>query len=291
MTTLAATAITGTSATLNGNLAYTGTAATSVTLYWGPVNGGTTPANWATSVALGVRSAGAFSTNIGALTSGSTYYFRAFASSANGSTWASDALSFSTSTGAPASLTAIPANGLVGLSWAAASGAQSYNVKRATVNGGPYSTLLGGVLGTTFNDTTTVTGTSYYYVVTAASAGGESGNSPQATVQTVAQPAGLIAVPGNASVALSWNASSGATSYTVKRATTSGGPYSNVQSGIAGTSYTDTTAVNGTLYFYVVAAATSGFESAVSDEMSAKPLASIAAPTGIVGTPAPRPSR
>ena len=39
-----------------------------------------------------------------------------------------------------------------------------------------------------------------------------------------AAPTGLAATAGNAQVGLSWNASSGATSYNVKRATVSGGP-------------------------------------------------------------------
>ena len=38
-------------------------------------------------------------------------------------------------------------------------------------------------------------------------------------------PTGLTPTAGNAQVALTWNASSGATSYNVKRSTTSGGPY------------------------------------------------------------------
>src|ERR1700689_450757 len=41
-------------------------------------------------------------------------------------------------------------------------------------------------------------------------------------------PAGLIATAGDAQVSLSWTASSGATSYHVKRSTTTGGGYSQV---------------------------------------------------------------
>ena len=53
---------------------------------------------------------------------------------------------------------------------------------------------------------------------------------------------------------LNWTASSGATSYTVKRSTTQGTGYANLQTQ-AGISYTDTTALNGTRYYYVVTAA------------------------------------
>ena len=47
-------------------------------------------------------------------------------------------------------------------------------------------------------------------------------------------PTGLMATPGNGSAALSWNPVVGATSYTVKRSTTSGSGYMTVQSGITG---------------------------------------------------------
>jgi cellulose 1,4-beta-cellobiosidase len=50
-------------------------------------------------------------------------------------------------------------------------------------------------------------------------------------------PTGLTATPGNTQVALSWNVAVGAGSYRVKRATTSGGPYTTIASPFT-TSYT-----------------------------------------------------
>jgi hypothetical protein len=88
-----------------------------------------------------------------------------------------------------------------------------------------------------------------------------------------APPTGLTASPGNNQVALSWNASSGATSYNVKRGTASGGPYTTIAPGVAATSYTDTTAANGTTYYYVVSAVNASGESANSSEVSAMPQA------------------
>jgi hypothetical protein len=71
-------------------------------------------------------------------------------------------------------------------------------------------------------------------------------------------PTGLTATAGNNQVALRWSISKGVTSYNVKRATLSGGPYTNIATGVTATSYTDTGVVNGTTYCYLVSAANSG---------------------------------
>ena len=91
------------------------------------------------------------------------------------------------------------------------------------------------------------------------------------TTRAADPPAGLTAVAGNAQVALSWLASDGATGYMVKRGTESGGPYTTVGT-TAATSFTDTTAANGTTYYYIVLATALGAESDPSDEVSARPL-------------------
>jgi hypothetical protein len=70
-------------------------------------------------------------------------------------------------------------------------------------------------------------------------------------------PTGLTATSEqNAQVPLSWSASSGATSYNVKRSLISGGPYTTVVSPTT-TSYTDAGLINGTTYYYVVSAVNS----------------------------------
>jgi fibronectin type 3 domain-containing protein len=97
-------------------------------------------------------------------------------------------------------------------------------------------------------------------------------------------PTGLAAAPGNNQVSLTWNASPGATSYQIKRALTSGGPYAILASGVSGASYVDSTAQNGTAYFYVVNAVNDAGESANSSEVSATPSAPTApaAPTSLI---------
>jgi endoglucanase len=107
-------------------------------------------------------------------------------------------------------------------------------------------------------------------------AGNESGASNAVTATTAppavpAAPTGLTATAGNAQIALAWNASSGATSYTVKRATVSGGPYANVATGVAIPSYNNTGLTNGTTYYYVVTAVNAAGESAASSQASATP--------------------
>ena len=74
------------------------------------------------------------------------------------------------------------------MSWTASFGAAGYNVKRATVSGGPYTTIPTGVTATSCADRGLDSSTTYYYVVTATNDGGdESGNSPEAGA--IPQPA------------------------------------------------------------------------------------------------------
>ncbi|WP_426445558.1 endo-1,4-beta-xylanase [Paenibacillus sp. S-38] len=95
-----------------------------------------------------------------------------------------------------------------------------------------------------------------------------------------AAPANLIATAGSSQVRLSWTASAGAVSYTLKRAAASGGPYTMVASGVTGTSYTDTGLTNGTTYYYVVSAVNDVGASPDSAQVSAAPTGSAGQPPG-----------
>src|SRR5262249_10310800 len=87
-------------------------------------------------------------------------------------------------------------------------------------------------------------------------------------------PTGLAGAPGNGTVTLSWNSASGATSYSVKRAGVSGGPYTTVGT-ISGLTYTASGLTNVTTYYYVVPAGNSAGSSANSSEIAAAPSASV----------------
>jgi endoglucanase len=94
---------------------------------------------------------------------------------------------------APTSLSAAAGNAQVTLTWAASAGATSYNVKRASVSGGPYTTIAASVTGTTYTNIGLTNGTTYYYVVSALNSAGESSNSSQVS----ATPAGSTTTPSS----------------------------------------------------------------------------------------------
>jgi fibronectin type 3 domain-containing protein len=191
---------------------------------------------------------------------------------------------------APTGLGAAGADGQVTLTWNAVPGATSYSVRRATTSGGPYATIALGVGATSFVNSGLVNGTTYYYVVRAVNGDGQSGNSNQAqatpgiVVPPPPAPAGLVASAGNGQVVLTWGASAGATSYTVRRSTASGGPFSDIQIGVAGTTFTNTGLANGTTYYYVVVAVNEGGPSGNSNTASATPTGPPVAPTGLSAT-------
>ncbi|MCE7735752.1 MAG: hypothetical protein GPJ54_12790 [Candidatus Heimdallarchaeota archaeon] len=103
-------------------------------------------------------------------------------------------------------------------------------------------------------------------------------------------PTGLSTTPGNAQVSLSWTApasdgGSTITDYNIYRSTTQGSyaaPLGSV--GSATTSYIDSTASNGQLYYYVVKAVNSVGEGAQSNEASATPSTTPGTPTTLTAT-------
>ena len=81
----------------------------------------------------------------------------------------------------------------VHLTWSPVYGASSYNVKRSTVSGGPYTTIAPNVPAANYTDNTAANGTEYFYVVSALNAFGESADSAQVSA-TPAPPPNQIGV-------------------------------------------------------------------------------------------------
>jgi fibronectin type 3 domain-containing protein len=161
---------------------------------------------------------------------------------------------------APTALSGTPISiSQINLSWTGSSGALSYQVKRSTTSGGPYTPVSVPVNTTSYSDTTgLLSSTTYYYVVSAINGSGESAGSAQAQATTLtgppSAPTDLTAILGTNRAILSWTATGGATSYTVKRASTRGGPYTILATGLTGTTFTDTTFTHDIAYYYVVVA-------------------------------------
>src|SRR5580700_4666377 len=93
-----------------------------------------------------------------------------------------------------------------------------------------------------------------------------------------------MASGGSAQVVLNWTSATGASSYKVYRATTSGGPVATslLTTGVTGTSYTDSGVTNGDTYVYQMTSVDSnGVESILSRYVIASPAAAPSAPTGL----------
>lgn len=213
-----------------------------------------------------------------AVVNGNTYYFTVTAVNGNGESVPSSYAGATPSAPPPppTGLSATAGNSQVSLSWTASTGATSYNVKRATVTGGPYTTIASGVTSPSYVDTSAVNGTTYYYVVSAVNSSGESANSSEVSATPQAPPApaaptNLTATAGKKKVTLTWtqSISSGITNNKVYRATTSGGPYTLVTTLAPSTTYTNSGLTTGRTYYFVVTAVNSGGESAYSNEASA----------------------
>jgi fibronectin type 3 domain-containing protein len=194
----------------------------------------------------------------------------------------------------PGGVSATAGDGLVALSWNSPAGATSYDLYRGTSPNGegstPYQT---GLLSTSFTDTGLTDGVTYYYRVSAIDSAGQSGLSSEVSatpmVPVPSAPGGVTATGGPGQVSLSWNGSTGATSYNVYRATTPGGEGSTpFRTGLTATTFTDPGLSSGTTYYYQVTAVNGTGESGSSSEVSATPLPTSTAPatpTGLTANP------
>jgi len=196
-------------------------------------------------------------------------------------------------------VTADPGNARVTLNWSPVTGATSYNIYYATQPGvtpkqAQYSAANQNppfVLRFLPGDVTPLSnGTTYYLVVTAVTSQGESvaskemSASPSATPPPPA-PVQVRAAAQSGQVALSWEASTGATSYRVYYRTTPGVTTAN-GTAVPVTADTNQTVAPleiGTTYYFIVTASNANGESVPSFELSCIPQSSPppSAPSGV----------
>ncbi len=96
---------------------------------------------------------------------------------------------------APPPPTVVSGRGQVALTWNAAPPATGYQVKRATVSGGPYATIASNLATTSYTDTGLVNGTRYYYVVSGVNLSGESADSDEVSGKPTLLPNGGFELP------------------------------------------------------------------------------------------------
>ena len=163
----------------------------------------------------------------------------------------------------------------ISVSWKSVSGAEYYNIYRATSLNGTKTKIASNITALTYTDKTVESGNTYYYYITAYDKGfaKESDySSPLYTTVSAAEPvppANVTATAGDNSVKISWSAVSGATKYRVQK--TTGSSWSTIVYPTA-TSYTDTDVTNGTTYKYRVLAYVNGAWSEASSAVSATPF-------------------
>ena len=220
------------------------------------------------------------------LSNGTTYYFRVTASNAGGESAASSELSATPQVpapGAPSAPSLTPGNEQVAASWTAVSGASRYTLyySQSSISDVTASevTPVPNLTATSHTVRGLTNGTTYYFVVRASNAGGDSAASSESSatpqVPTPGVPSGLSLEAGNAQVAASWTAVSGASRYTLYYSQSS---FTDVTASevtalenLTATSRTVTGLTNGSRYYFRVTATNAGGESAASGEVSAMP--------------------
>ncbi|WP_167337264.1 FG-GAP-like repeat-containing protein [Micromonospora parva] len=152
----------------------------------------------------------------------------------------------------------------VEVSWPAVAGASSYEVRRGTVSGGPYTTV-GTVTGTSYLDGTVAAETTYYYVVRSRSGKRASGDSSEVSVQTsLAKPVNVRATAAETSMTLRWKAVAGTARYEIVRLSNDA-PVETVVGTTTSTEYVDTGLTVATRYVYWIRAVATGGATATSD--------------------------
>ncbi len=273
------------------------------TLGWGAVTGasgydvfgdnGSGTLNYTTPVGSTTTSLGYTKTS---LNNGTAYKFVVRAKNTGGSSIDSTSMSVTPLAAPSVQVTAVGTT-TASLSWNTVIGATGYKVFRHDTSGGFVTTDYTSTTAASLTVSGLTTGTTYSFMVHALNASGETLDSNVVTAIPQAPPAkpSLQAQVGDARVLLSWGTVSGATSYQLLRSTTFNDPNPAPLTTAVGSlvaldgnavSYMDTTAQNGSTYYYTLIARNGGGSSLPSDQAIAALAADgTNAPIVVTGTP------
>ena len=174
------------------------------------------------------------------------------------------------------------------LGWNNVTGADSYQLYKSTSSSTPGDDPSGLITrsSSSYTDTNVVNGTTYYYWVRARGPGGNSAWSNRVSCRPMAilpPPVPSLAVDlcGDARIELDWSNVTGADSYQLYKSTSPSTPGDDPSGLItrSSSSYTDTSVVNGTTYYYWVRARGPGGNSAWSNRVSCRPSAPLQVPS------------
>ncbi|HET8724373.1 MAG TPA: fibronectin type III domain-containing protein [Anaeromyxobacteraceae bacterium] len=177
----------------------------------------------------------------------------------------------------PTGVQATPGQDLITLTWDSAPRATSYNVYWSGSAGMAWWGVKIADVSSPFVHTGLSPYRWYSYAVTAVNSTGESGPSSEVSAIPLPlippTPTGVLAVPGNAQVTVSWADVPSASLYAVYWSTTAGTGTLGTKVFSDSSPYVHTGLTNGTTYHYVVTAASVDGESPPSAQVSATPSA------------------
>lgn len=257
-------------------LAATATGSSTISVSWNTMSGATSYTLQRSTSANGtytqIYTGSTASYSDSGLQANTTYYYEVKSNDSTGSSAYSSSVNATTFPATPTGLAATPTgSSTISVSWSTVSGATSYTLQRSTSASGAYTSVYTGATAS-YSDSGLQGGTTYYYEVDA-SAGTESSaySSAVSALTYPATPTGLSGSPSSPhKISVSWNAMTGATTYTLQTATSSSGPWTQLYSGPA-VSYADSGLQPATTYYFEIRSGNSSGNSAYSSAASATP--------------------